>query len=214
MPEKYRLCIFDFDGTVVDSMGHIADVAVEMMTDCYDISEKEAREKFVKTSGIPFFRQLEVLFPSDSRNKGVVQKFEDKKQVYFLDEPLYPDTQLILNHLRKCKYISAVSSSNLQEIIDKYLEQKNVEFDEALGFREGFEKGPAHFDFLKEKYALEKSEMLFVGDSLNDARRAREYGMDFIGRIGTFSEEDFAPMNIKGVVSNLMELVKWFPEKA
>jgi len=213
MPEKYRLCIFDFDGTVVDSMGHIADVAVEMMTECYDISEKEAREKFVKTSGIPFFRQLEVLFPSDSRNKEVAQKFEDKKQFYFLDEPLYPDTRLILEHLKNWGYISAVSSSNLQEIIDKYLKQKNVEFDEVLGFRKGFEKGKAHFDFLKEKYALKKSEMLFVGDSLNDARRASEYGIDFIGRIGTFSEEDFAPMNIKGIVPHLLELKKWFPTK-
>jgi len=209
--KNYRICIFDFDGTIVDSMNKIADTAVEVLKEHYGMSEEEARLGFIRTSGIPFFRQLEVLFPRDNRNELASEIFENRKKYYFLKEKLFPEVSEIVMYLRQEGYLSAVSSSNLQGIVDTYLKNQFVSFDEVLGFRKGFEKGPLHFEYLRIKHGLEKDEMLFVGDSVNDGFKAEEYGMDFIARAGTFSPDDFLNVKKAGVISNLLELKKWFP---
>lgn len=211
--KNYRLCIFDFDGTIVDSMNKIADTAVEVMIEHYGMTEEDARHGFIRTSGIPFFRQLEVLFPRDNRNRRASDVFENSKQYYFLEEKLFPEVREIVEHLRSEGYISAVSSSNQLGIVETYLKKQLVFYDEVLGFREGFEKGPLHFEYLRLKHDLEKDEMLFVGDSVNDGFKAEEYGVDFVARTGTFSPDDFMNVRKIGVVSNLLGLKKWFPAK-
>ncbi len=55
------------------------------------------------------------------------------------------------------------------------MENEKLDFDIVLGFREGFEKGKAHFDYVKDKFGLDKEDMTFVGDSLKDAEKAYNY---------------------------------------
>ena len=203
----YKICVFDFDGTIVDTMSNLTKTAVEVITKYYPVSDKEARQGFINTSGIPFFQQIELLFPDDPRNKEASEEYEREKLKGFFEEPVFPDTQEIFSYLKEKNYLIALSSSNFQEVVDKYLKIKGIKVDLALGAKEDFYKGEGHFNFIKDKYNLRKEEMVFVGDSLKDGERAISCGIDFIGKKGIFSSSAFNQRfpGIK-VINELLEL--------
>ena len=60
-----------------------------------------------------------------------------------------------------------------------------------LGCRENFFKGTDHFQHIERELGIAAKELLFVGDSLMDGQRARESGVRFVGRTGTFTAEAF-----------------------
>ena len=96
--------------------------------------------------------------------------------------------------MRERGYITAISSSTIQSIIEEYCKREGIveRLDLILGFAPGFEKGKAHFSRTCEVFDLKPSNILFVGDSLKDAERALEGQVAFIGRVGMFAPEDFA----------------------
>ena len=75
-----KVVVFDFDGTVVDSMDSFADIAADVMPRYYSISGEEAKRLYLETSGIPFFQQLEQLFPNNENNDKAAHDFEETKK--------------------------------------------------------------------------------------------------------------------------------------
>lgn len=207
--KKYKACILDFDGTLVDTMGELTKIAVEVMMQYYGISSHEAKEKYIETSGLPFCQQIEMIFPSDSKNKEATEEFERRKLINFFQHPPFSEAYKVLKFLHKKGFCIAVSSSNMQNVIDEYIQKYKMKVDFALGWRgEGFEKGYGHFEFVRKKLSIGKEEMVFVGDSLKDAERAKNYGIDFIAKCGIFTRQDFqqnaSPI---AIIDNLAELI-------
>ncbi|MFO1462585.1 MAG: HAD hydrolase-like protein [bacterium] len=191
-PPNKSVCVFDFDGTLVDSMGGFADLAAELISDSYGVAAESAREDYLKTSGMPFFQQLQALFPSDARNAGVAAAFEERKRSDYFATPFFQEVPKAIAELQRRGVRAVVSSNNGQELVEAYLQRRpETRFDLVLGFREGFSKGRAHFQQVLSHFAADPSDLLFVGDSLHDARQALEFGVDFVGRVGTFREEQF-----------------------
>jgi len=207
-----RLITLDFDGTTADTMPTLERIAVRLMTQYYALEEKEARKKYRLTTGLPFVQQIEQLFPGNPVNEEVVDQFEREKRNSIFDLPLFDDTIDTIAHLKKSGFLVAISSSTTQPIIEQYCRQRGLEVDQILGFREGFEKGKDHFDFLKEKFHLTEKEILYVGDSLKDCERAQASKILFIGKTGLFTREDFEKISQSKLVitrlSELIELVK------
>lgn len=205
------VCIFDFDGTLVDSMDSFADLAAELIEVSYGTPRDQARQDYLRTSGLPFFEQLEVLFPGSSLNSIVADSFERKKREDYLSRSFFQEVPETLRGLKEKEVRVVVSSNNGQEIVEEYLANQNTletQFDLVLGFRPGFSKGPDHFDRVLEHFDLEVEEVLFVGDSLQDAKKAINFGVDFVGRLGTFSRSHFLQNYPQvQVVENLRELM-------
>ncbi len=189
---KTRAYLFDFDGTLVDTMKGFADIAGRVINRFHpEISFEKARERYLETSGNPFFQQLEMILPGDPTNKEKARIFEETKIEGFFLSRFTDEVRDTINKLRERGHIVGIASNNFQELIDRFVENEKLEFDIVLGFREGFEKGKAHFDYVREKFNLKKEEMTFVGDSLKDAEKAFNYGINFVGICGTFKREDF-----------------------
>ncbi len=206
MPPK-RAVLFDLDGTLVDSMGAFADIAARIISREYGIPRDEARRAYLRTSGIPFFQQLEELFPGRERNPRLAAEFESAKLDDFFAEEYFPDVLPALAGLKAMGYVLAVSSNNFQSNVEAFVGSRGFAFDLVLGFRPGFEKGKDHFDHLCRQAHLIPGDLLFVGDSLQDGHRALGYGADFAGRTGTFSRQQFLH-RFPGivVVDSLLEL--------
>jgi phosphoglycolate phosphatase len=186
------VCIFDFDGTLVDSMGDLADLAAKLVERHYSISYAQAREHYLRTSGLPFSEQLQVIFPNHSSNPGVAAMFEEKKQERYFSRPYFKEVPQAVERLRESGVRVVISSNNGQKLVETFLEKKaRPKFDLVLGFLEGFSKGRDHFQKVLEHFDLDIEAALFVGDSLHDAKKAFEFGIDFVGRVGTFSQKQF-----------------------
>lgn len=189
---KTKAYLFDFDGTLVDTMPGFADIAGRVMHQFHpEISFEYARQRYLETSGNPFFQQLEIIFPGDPTNPQKARIFEDTKIEGFYKSRFTEEVKDTINKLRASGHIAGIASNNFQELIDRFVANGGLEFDIVLGFRPGFEKGKAHFDFVRQKYGLSKGDLTFVGDSLRDAEKAYNYGISFVGICGTFQRGDF-----------------------
>ncbi len=188
-PKAY---LFDFDGTLVDTMGGFADIAGRIIHEHHpELTFDLARKRYLDTSGVPFFQQLDILFPGGADNARIAEIFEETKKTGFFSQRFHEDVVFTVNSLRSRGMIVGVCSNNFQELIDRFVEREALSFDVVLGFRNGFEKGKAHFDYVMNKFNLSKEELVFVGDSLKDAEKARLNDIPFIALCGTFTAEDF-----------------------
>ncbi len=188
-----RACAFDFDGTLVDTMWGYARIAGEAMQSHLGIPFEEGHRRYLETSGIPFFQQLELIRPGEARNARCAEEFEARKiEGLFLSAP-DADTLAGLTRLRAAGIRVIVSSNNFQELVEEYLRRHPaLVVDLALGFdRRGLEKGRPHFLRLEEAFGLRTAEVLYCGDSLKDGERALAHGVPFVGRTGIFTRAQF-----------------------
>lgn len=202
------LCVFDFDGTLVDSMSTFATIAATVIEEFYSIPPQRGYELYLKTSGVPFFEQLEILFPGDFRNQEASEKFEQEKKKIYLDQPLCAGTEELLQTLHKKGIKIAISSNNYQKLVSEFVEAKGLPCDFVLGYQPKFSKGKEHFEYLKKTLSLNNQQILFVGDSLKDGEKAQGCSIDFVAKLGTFNEEDFdTHFPNSPVIDNLKELI-------
>ncbi|MDA2917919.1 HAD hydrolase-like protein [Desulfobacterota bacterium AH_259_B03_O07] len=192
-----KLVIFDLDGTLVDTMDSYADSAASLMQDKYGVDFGSARSLYLETSGFPFCQQLEQIFPDHHLNYNVANQFEEwKKGLLMTDHRLRHGASKAIFHLIENGFKVCLSSNNIQENIDKIVNRWEVEIDSALGFRfGGFQKGGSHFSWFENKFNLKRTQMVFIGDSLNDYRIARDFGVPFVGVTWTFGQERFKALD-------------------
>ncbi|MFW9905996.1 MAG: HAD family hydrolase [Candidatus Thorarchaeota archaeon] len=202
-----KYIMFDFDGTIVDSMPFLENNAIFLLTSHYRLSEKEAQKKYRDTTGLPFLQQMEIIAP-EKDNTQIIDEFEKMKLERIYEQKLFPNSYKVLEELKASKYLLGISSGTIESIIVEYLHKQCLNFvDDILGWRPGFEKGKDHFDFVKAKYKLSSSNVVFIGDSLNDAKRAKSENIHFIGKKGMFHEDDFEKLiQETPVISSLLEV--------
>jgi phosphoglycolate phosphatase len=186
-----RAVIFDFDGTLVDTMDGFADIAARVIHRRYGMDATQARSEYLRTSGLPFRQQLELIFPGDARNDEAAREFEDAKVEGFFNEEFSDEVRATIRELRERGLFVVVSSNNTQELVDRFVERDVVKFHMVLGARRDFFKGRDHFDHVRRTLGVSQDEMVFVGDSLKDAEKALSNNVRFVGKLGTFRKRDF-----------------------
>ena len=205
--------MFDFDGTIVDSMPFLEKNAVYLLTNHYGFSVMEAQKRYRETTGLPFIQQMDIITP-EKDNSLIVDKFEKMKIELIFKQQLFTDSYKVLAELKQRGYKIGISSGTIESIIIKYLQKQRLDMvDDVLGWRPGFEKGKDHFNFVKSKHEMSSSSnIVFIGDSLNDARRAKRNSVYFVGREGMFQKEDFQQIlpEVK-VISSMTEILFFFP---
>ena len=186
-----RALLCDLDGTLIDSMPTLAEIASEVMESTYGTPRASARELYLGTCGVPFAAQLDEIFPGDPRNVGASARFEAAKPARCGAIQMPAGTQRALERLRASGVRIVVSSNNGVENVAAFTRNARFSFDLALGFGGGLAKGRPHFDLVARQFDLAPDEMLFVGDSLHDGEIAHQAGVPFAAVATTFSPERF-----------------------
>jgi phosphoglycolate phosphatase-like HAD superfamily hydrolase len=187
---KVVLC--DLDGTLIDSMPTLADLATEVIEERYGTPRVLARELYVATCGLPFVKQLEHIYPGDPRNAEAAAAFEARKPARCNAIRMPADTRRALERLRGMGVRIGVSSNNGTENVLAFARNADFTFDLLLGYGGGLAKGKPHLDATARVFGTARQEMLFVGDSLHDGEIAEREGIPFVGVATTFSPERFA----------------------
>lgn len=186
---KVLLC--DLDGTLIDSMPTLADLATDVMGEIYGTPRTLARELYLATCGLPFIRQLESIFPGDARNLGASDAFEGRKPERCNQIRMPADVVRTLAELKQSGMAIVVSSNNGVDNVATFAAASGFAFDLAMGFGGGLAKGKAHIDLAEGTFGVDRAEMLFIGDSLHDGEIAEREGIPFVGLAGTFSADRF-----------------------
>src|SRR6266542_4793482 len=184
---KVLLC--DLDGTLIDSMPALADLATEVIEDRYGTPRILARELYLATCGLPFVKQLEEIFPDDARNAEASAEFEARKPARCNAIRMTADTRRALERMRDMGVRVAVSSNNGTENVAAFARDAGFKFDLVLGYGGGLAKGRTHLDATSREFGASRQEMLFIGDSLHDGEIAEREGIPFVGIATTFSPD-------------------------
>jgi phosphoglycolate phosphatase-like HAD superfamily hydrolase len=186
---KVLLC--DLDGTLIDTMPVLADLATEVMVGIYGIPKALARELYLATCGLPFIHQLGSIFPDDARNKVASDLFESAKPARCGLARMPESTRAALAELKRRGVRIAVSSNNGSENVEAFSKHADFAFDLVMGYGGGLAKGRPHVQMVERSFGVGRGEMLFVGDSLHDGEIAMVEGLPFVGLAGTFAKESF-----------------------
>lgn len=205
----YHAIMFDFDGTIVDTMHEYADIASEEISRMYQLSVETAKQLYLETSGIPFFQQLDVIFGNDNRNARCAKKFEKRKALFLENVQLKQNVKEVLLEIRAMGLSIAITSNNYQELVEKSVKEETDLFDIILGYSDKFSKGPTQFMRVIDTFGIDRRYILFVGDSLTDVRISLAFGIDFVAISGTLKKESFISLfPAVPVISSIEELIE------
>ena len=209
----YKLAIFDFDGTLVDSAPGIVEVMREVVVE-YGFSD-ETLELWSHLIGVPLLRQIEILFPDHKPefHQEVTARYRDIYDLKAIEIcPLFPGLEEMLRGLRKAEILISIASSKRRHLIDNLLEYHSLThyFDMIVGASEvtKHKPEPESVFITLEKLNVAARDAVVIGDSSFDLDMARNAGVDAIGvTTGIHTREHLAKSEPKHIVSSLPEML-------
>ena len=192
-----RLCIFDLDGTLINSLKDLADCCNAVLaTEGLPEHPVDAYRHFVG-NGIP--KLIERILPEGERTEEKMARirvqFDERYQAHCLDDTKpYPGIVHLLGECRNKGILLAVLS-NKADPFAKFICQQIFgykAFDAVSGQKAQVPKKPAPdgvFSLLKKFHTLPE-ESVFIGDSNVDILTAKNAGIYSIGACWGFRGRD------------------------
>lgn len=210
----YKLAIFDFDGTLVDSAPGIIEIMKKVGVE-YNLNN-HIIEHWSTLIGVPLDQQARIILPGE--HPAIHAQMVDRYRVlYNLQNielcPPFPGLLPMLKELREKGVISTIASSKRKEIIQPVLDHHNLNhyFDMVLGAGEVTQHKPSPEAVLHtlKKHGMQTHEAVVVGDSKFDLDMARNAGVDSIGvTTGVHKEHELRESNPVSVVGSLDDVLK------
>tara|TARA_R110000850_G_scaffold72424_4_gene159318 strand:- start:762 stop:1415 length:654 start_codon:yes stop_codon:yes gene_type:complete len=182
---KYEICVFDWDGTLVDSERHIVDsltYAAEKLSLpslSYDVKKD--------IIGLSMHKALETLYPSLSL--AGIEQMRAYYGEHFFSVPqdasiLFEGVLSTLSDLRDTGVKLAVATGKSRNGLDKALVSTGLKsfFDiERCADETRSKPDPLMLSEIAQHYKADPSSMLMVGDTEYDLEMARNFNMDSVG---------------------------------
>lgn len=181
---KYKLVVFDFDGTLVDSASGIWHTANEMARR-FGMKQFK-KEDVVRTVGTGLRTFINDLFQEQVKQFGMTELIKIYDSIYNVN---YTKGLKVFKNVRETLrflYARGIILTIVSNKFKRYLDGINKEigiydyFDMTLGSEDVKRMKPDPWGvlYLIKKYGLKKSDVLFVGDSQYDVLTAKRAGVD------------------------------------
>ncbi|MDO7902854.1 HAD family hydrolase [Pseudomonas sp. K1(2024)] len=214
MRKPYELLIFDWDGTLADSIGRIVDSMNLAAERAGEIPSAEAAVKGI--IGLALDEAISVLYPHLGAHE--VARFRQHYADIYTDldrqpSPLFEGVSQSLEVFRAQGYRLAVATGKARRGLDRVLKANGWEdfFDITRAADET--RGKPHPLMLQEILAhcrVEAGEALMVGDSAFDLQMANNAGMHSVAvGYGAMSLEALAEFGPRVCIEHFSQLREW-----
>jgi phosphoglycolate phosphatase len=179
------LIIFDLDGTLINTIDDLGQACNHALSACGYPTHKI--EDYPRLVGNGINKLIERALPEEHRKEAAVLRLREHFVPYYdahncdLTRP-YEGILALLQALKAQGHTLAVASNKYQAATEKIVAQLFPDtFDVVLGERDGVARKPHPqivYDILLDR--SDKSETLYIGDSLVDAETAQAAGVKLI----------------------------------
>jgi phosphoglycolate phosphatase len=208
---SYKLIIFDWDGTLMDSVGRI-------------VSSMQAAAKSAKLSipsdhdakqiiGLSLPKAIEILFPKRTEAQAEFLIAQYKLQYVELNTtptPLFDNALNLLTRLRTTDKLLAVATGKGREGLQRVWQVTDTEqyFHTSRCADEAHSKpDPQMLHSLLTELNIEAKQAVMIGDTSHDLEMARRAGVDSIGiTLGVHDKDVLSQYQPKAIVDSLFEL--------
>lgn len=209
--ERYQLIIFDWDGTLMDSIERIVSSVQAAAKSCsLNVPDNSQVSDII---GLSLPQAMKTLFPNI--NASDTAKLIEQYRYQFIEVndtpmPLFTDTIPLLNALTQNNKILAIATGKGREGLQRVLNQTNTGhyFQASRCAGEASSKpSPEMLLSLLEQLQIAKDCALMIGDSKYDLQMAKTAGIDSIGvTFGVHSRSQLSQYQPKATVDSLTEL--------
>ncbi|SEQ17145.1 phosphoglycolate phosphatase [Ectothiorhodospira magna] len=210
----YQLLVFDWDGTLMDSVARIV-ACMQSTIETLGIAPlPEQRLRHV--IGLGMQEAILQLYPDadDDLLHAFTQAYRER--FLFNDDvpmPLFAGVPELLDDLRKQGYWCAVATGKSRMGLDRVLEETGLDIhflttrcaDETLS-----KPHPQMLLDIMDELGVMPARTLMIGDSTHDLLMARNAGTDALGvTSGVHSAQELLSLGPKGLVDGVAQLPKW-----
>jgi phosphoglycolate phosphatase-like HAD superfamily hydrolase len=213
------IVLFDWDGTLIDSLPAKVRNAGRLFEQEFGLRPKDVALAYRRVSGIP----RKQLFTSICADNGLPPLDDDTYQqlsqrftemnLASLTDPeakniVTPETVETLSALKAAGYPLYVSSSADPHEIRQGASALGLNgfFTEIMGSVPGFGKGPQHVAHVLQSQAARADQVVFIGDEPADITLGRLAGVRTVAKAGTYTSEILVKENPDHIIGTLSEL--------
>ena len=209
---SYRLLVFDWDGTIIDSAGAIVDCIRAAARDAG--IEVPSRERAAHTIGLGLHDALRFAVPGLPAERTA--EFVAHYRKHFLERQdsmqLFAGMRELLNDL-STKHLLAIATGKSRRGLDRALEAGDLKtlFTASRCADETNPKPhPAMLLELMDQLNFSRKETLMIGDTSHDLEMARAAGVDALAvTYGAHNEEGLRACEPLGCIESVKALEKW-----
>ncbi len=189
--ETKQVFVFDWDGTLFDSMAIKAEVFSRTLASTLSRPQEEIKRLYLEFSGRPRKEIVKKIFETFKMDFASFEyeafnaTLTEQLKIHLSQANLFNEATMILEELLGKQKQVFISSSVPQKELEHFVSKKISEpllsrFSGVLGSSDNFGKGPDHIKFIENKTSLSKDKFIFIGDDLADYELSRAAGVEFV----------------------------------
>lgn len=214
MKKSYELIVFDWDGTLHDSHGHIVATLIRTAEE-FGLPQPDP-EVIRQHIGLGFMEALAGVFPD--LDPVIVQKMYQRfRECFYASEfdstTLYLGTEEVLQQLKSAGYLLAIATGKSRFGLDRVLEHLQIQsmFMATRTADETHSKPhPQMLQEIMEVLGVEPEQTLMIGDTDYDIHLAANAKTDSLGvSYGGHSGEHLLASGAQHCINDIKELIPW-----
>lgn len=208
--KNIKYVIFDFDGTIADTMPYSFGKSLELLRkEKIDTPEKQIIKKIRSSNYIELMKEFKLSWLKIPFILRIIEQTQKDLYLYIEKIRIFPGMKKFLFDLKKEGYKLAIISSNRKENIDKFIKFNKLNvFDFVHGKTDLFGKAGYLEKFIKD-FNLKKSEVIYIGDEIRDVEACKKVGIKIIGASwGLHTFEALQKNGVDYIVKKPSEILK------
>ncbi len=218
MPKRYEVLIFDWDGTLMDSAGHIVD---SLQNACADIGVVVPDERACRQIiGLGLTQALQALLPDlpDDQHPQLVDRYRHHYLGRDAEIPLFSGVQVGIHELHSAGFTLAVATGKSLKGLERALDYAQLRpyFSATRCADQTHSKPhPAMVEEILDELKLERNKALVIGDTSHDMLMAANAGVDRLGvSYGAHHPDDLHGHTPLAVLDSFEEVKTWLMNNA
>ena len=207
--KKYKLVIFDWDGTVMDSVGKIVNC---IRQSALSLNLTPPSDDAIKNIiGLSLERAIDVLFPEQVKHqKALIEGYKHQYSVDMTPTPAFDDVASVLSVLQEQGIMLAVATGKGRDGLERLLDQSQLRqffsatrtSDDALS-----KPSPDMLYQLLQEIGVSADDAVMIGDTKIDMAMGKAANMDRIGvTMGVHNAQQLSELTPVATVDNYQQL--------